>query len=575
MDYITTSKPKPGTELAAALKHSAVHYAADWQTAIAAASSWAYAYLRISQDKAKTTESVTNQLNKLVPLLAESYPHAALLVIFTDNDVSSAAAEFEQDKVKERVEFANLLATIRAHGGRCQGGGTVWTDRMMRDPVDGSVFVRVCRSYMADPRLVQVFGQPFDFDNADDRIRAMFNTFVGWMEIEKMRERHGLHKNSKRAGGAAPCGRWDGAGFGWQRTGVGQMAQVPPEAAALRKAAQMVLAGSTLMTACRFLHEQGFRSRSGAPFAPATLGKILTSPTTGGKIPPCKGDPDWHDGNWEPILPWETCQEIAQVLRERAEASSWGASPGSPGRAPRYLLTGKLACGVCGSSHVRAQGQKDKRGYVCLAAYHDRPDLPEGQRSHVFRLVRLVDAYVTARVVTRLAAVPGELLTDKGEDLEAARAALAALEARKELHFQACKDGHLDHAEYARIKAELNPMIEQARAAINLALGPDKPLAAFAGDQTLAGVTAVWDDAAGLDERRLYVDALIDTIILKPPGRGRPKGSGVGLPRGSASYFRNPPQIIWRGQFDTPDIQQREHALANHGGNLGGGGPVG
>jgi hypothetical protein len=75
------------------------------------------------------------------------------------------------------------------------------------------------------------------------------------------------------------------------------------------------------------------------------------------------------------------------------------------------------------------------------------------------------------------------------------------------------------------------------------------PLKVFAG-QDREGIEKLWEKAT-VEERRSYAQALIDYIVVLPAGRGRPKGSGVGMKRGEGGYFKNPMETVklhWRSE---------------------------
>lgn len=62
----------------------------------------------------------------------------------------------------------------------------------------------------------------------------------------------------------------------------------------------------------------------------------------------------------------------------------------------------------------------------------------------------------------------------------------------------------------------------------------------------------MWDQATP-DERRGYIRELVDHIVLKPPGRGRPKGIGIGQARGKGGYFKDPMGTViphWKGDLE-------------------------
>lgn len=206
------------------------------------------------------------------------------------------------------------------------------------------------------------------------------------------------------------------------------------------------------------------------------------------------------------------------------------------------------------------------RVYACLGAWWDKPDLPPGVgKSHMARSLDGVDAYITGLVLEKIEAqAAARMLTDQGEDIVALRASLAELEHRREERFKEMEEGYINGKDWARFTAVLDPQIEDARAAVARALGPPAPLARFKGLDR-EGIGQVWEQAT-VEERRGYIAQVLDYIELRPAGgRGRTKGSGVGLRRGQGSYFRDPMGTViprWRA------VEHSSAGAADGGGDI-------
>ena len=555
----------------------------DGHTPVPAAPRWAAVYLRKSNDPKKTFLAVERQREKCELKVGEKLPEACEVRVYEDNDVT-AYDEFEgrewarklagKGRQKERKEFNRLLADLEADTAGACVGVVAWSgDRMFRSIPDLIRFINLADGKAGRPSipLHSVEGGELDLSSAEGRALALTKAAWARAEVEKQMERSREEKQQRRRRGMAYGGRHPS--FGYRRGDEpGVLVVVPDERDAIQHAAGLFLAGTSAHQVAQWLNGKGFTGRGGKPFNGASVVKLLTSATLAAVLEPVRSDPVQREGKWEAILDYETVLAIRQVLRDR-ELARGVARPG-PGPKPKYLLTGFLECGLCGSRHVHVGGSAARRVYTCLGAWWDQPELPPGLgKNHLARSVVPVDAYVTSlvlNVIERQAAT--DMLTDRGEDVAQLRAEVEKHLSLREVHYQDYKAGHIDGAEWARTKAGHDADIEEARGALARALGPSRPLQRFAGMDREA-IEAAWA-AASLDEQRLYVAQLIERIVLKRAGRGRPKGSGVGLARGKGGYFRDPigtVEVRWRpiGSAVEADEGTARAGAGSHGGDRG------
>jgi DNA invertase Pin-like site-specific DNA recombinase len=529
---------------------------------------WVAKYKRKSNDPRKTYLAVVNQDKDCDQLIAMRFPGIPPGQVrdYEDNDVT-AYDEFEgrewarkqvtRAPKKERAAYNRLMADIEADGQHCVGVVTTWDDRMFRSIQDLLDFSKWADGKLPGRPVIPLYsahGGETDLSSPEGRAMAITKAAWGRLEVEKQIDRANDARVHRRERGEAMGGRY--ATFGYERVGKGVLRVVDAERDAIQYAAHLLLGGSSLHRVAQWLNAQGFTGRSGNPFNVATVGKLLTNATLAARMEPVRSDPELRKGNWDPILDYETVLAIRQVLKDR-EAATGGKAPRGP--KPKYLLTGLLRCGVCGSRHVHGGGTEERRVYSCLGAWWDKPELPPGVRKHhLSRSLVPVDAYVTGLVLDVIAEqAAADMLTDRGEDLAALRAKVAELEARLERHFQELAQDILDARDYARLKGILEPQIDTARGELARAAGPATPLARFAGMDRDA-IERTWAEAT-IEEQRLYAAQVIDHIVLRPPGRGRSKGSGVGLARGKGGYFKDPidtVEIHWRSGGSTLEADE-------------------
>jgi DNA invertase Pin-like site-specific DNA recombinase len=559
---------------------------------------WLAVYLRKSNDPKRTFLAVERQREDSEELAAMRLPQVPRdrYRIYQDNDVTAydefegrewARALYGQGRAKERKEFNRMLADLGAEGATCRGVVTAWSDRMFRSILDLEKFINLTDGMLGPAvPLFSVNSGDIDLSTADGRRRARQDAAQARSEVEKAIERGRREKRARRARGAAFGTRYPHFGYSRAKVDVtveqyGQERVVKDstftieddEAGAIRDGAAAFLGGDSWHSIALDWNARGLRGRGGKPFNGASVAKILTSITLAGKLQPVRSDPQQRDGNWPPILDEETVKAIRQKQSDRelaagAEVDGRKVRRDRPGPKPKYLLTGFLQCGVCGSRRVHVGGPAHRRVYMCLGAWIDKVgQLPPGvKKHHLGRMASGVDAYVTGLVLDKLGRqAAADMLTDRGEDLAQLRAGVEKAVSLKEAHFQDYRKGITEGAEYARLRALDTAAVEEARGKLARALGPVRKVSKFAG-MNQAEIEREWDEAS-IEERRAYVAELAEYFVLKPAGgRGRPKGSGVGMRRGQGGYFKDPINTVIPHWWE-PDGSR-------HGGQADGGGDL-
>jgi site-specific DNA recombinase len=104
------------------------------------------------------------------------------------------------------------------------------------------------------------------------------------------------------------------------------------------------LEGATSLA--NWLHERGYRTRSGKPFSPHTVLNILRNRSYLGEVP-FRGQS--HKAPHPPLVEAQLFERAQQVLVERSEDASLRRSNSSD-----YLLTGLIKCARCGKRYVGA-----------------------------------------------------------------------------------------------------------------------------------------------------------------------------------------------------------------------------
>jgi hypothetical protein len=216
--------------------------------------------------------------------------------------------------------------------------------------------------------------------------------------------------------------------------------------------------------------------------------KMLARPRYAGLMPD-----GVSKGAWEPVLERETWEAVRDLLEQKAAGFGYATN------ARRYLLSGIARCGVCGTT-MRV---RDGKGYECV-----QPGCRKAYRS-----VSLLDAYVTGRVLRRLAkpgnpeghipAAPGLAAEWRAlADERAATEALAVDPARG-------RHVHLLLARLERLDDRIAELRELARG------DADSRLRA-----SYAGITLEGFLARPLGTRRALVSACYEVTVLPSSRRG-------------------------------------------------------
>ena len=290
-----------------------------------------------------------------------------------DNDVSASSG-------KPRPGYERVVAMMQA--GAIDVVAVYALDRFVRKLADLVAVVDLVKHTGA--KLATVTG---DLDLSTDTGRRVAGILasVAQGEVERKGSRQRAANRNRTDGGGT---YWTRRPFGYTR-GQGldsPVVVVDVEAAALREVVAMVIAGSTLTAAVRRLAELGVPTTTGRPFSVTTLRRILLNPRHAGRGV-YQGAENGVTGSWPAIISPGESEQLAGALRDPARRVRQGT-------VRKYLLSGALACGVCGAAmYGSPQGAA---GGARWAAYRCRT-------GHLSRRVDQVDQVVEGALRARLA----------------------------------------------------------------------------------------------------------------------------------------------------------------------------
>jgi hypothetical protein len=212
-------------------------------------------------------------------------------------------------------------------------------------------------------------------------------------------------------------------------------------------------------------------------------------------------------GDWPAAIDPDTWRAVGAMLRARP------APKRRDGR--KYLLSGLLTCGACNAGTLGGKTRPPQNpAYVCRA----------GNGCRLARAVAGLDAYVTARVVDRLAEIgaAGHLDDDgdPGAERHALRAQLDTLAERLSGMAEDYADGLLTREQLRAGTERLRTESERLSAELETRDLADHPSQALAGLTGPAPATTF--ASLPLERQRAVVSALFESITVLPTTqRGR------------------------------------------------------
>jgi site-specific DNA recombinase len=221
----------------------------------------AIAYLRVSTDEQATSGVSLDAQRERCEAYARLYD-LQLVDVIVDAGVSA--------KTLERDGLQRALAALRA--GRADALLVAKLDRLTRSVVD---LGRLVESYFgADASALLSVGEQVDTRTAGGRLVLNVLGSVSQWEREAIGERTSAALQHKSAAGEFVGGT---PPFGYRVDRAGKLAPEPAEQATTARARALRDAGLSLRLVGRQLDAEGLRSRTGRPFLPAQLQRMLAT----------------------------------------------------------------------------------------------------------------------------------------------------------------------------------------------------------------------------------------------------------------------------------------------------------
>jgi len=446
-------------------------------------------YCRISDDRDGGALGVKRQEEDCRALAERrGWPVAE---VFVDNDVSAYNGH-------ARAAYRRMLEAIKAGD---VDSVVVWhLDRLHRHPKELEEFFEACDA-AGIKDLASVTGD-VDLSTFDGRFMARILGAVARKESDD-KSRRTRRKHLELAQAGAPVG--GGRPFGYE---VDRVTVREAEAELIREAVERVLAGDSIRSIAMDWNSRGIAAVQGGTWGQTALRRMLLGYRIAGLRSHGRGGPVVAEGTWPAIVDPMTHERMRGLLLnpQRQATAGFGAR--------RYLLTGFLVCGRCGSRLI-AQPRSDRsRSYTCSSG-------PSRDGCGGVRVVaEPLEELIVEAVMLRLDGPElGEVIrsrqgADEGEraamrDVEGAEAKLADLA-------QEWAADAITKPEWLVARQAVEARLEAARRAL------DRHRRTTAIDSFLGqagALRAAWPDLS-LERRRAVIAAVVDTISIGPAVRG-------------------------------------------------------
>jgi site-specific DNA recombinase len=439
-------------------------------------------YRRISSDPEGRELGVTRQDEDLDDLAARR--GLTIVADYCDNDIGASTRS-----TKPRPDYKQMLADARE--GKFEVIAAYTTGRLTRRPREHEDLIDLAEKYGI--RFEYVRSPSFDLTTAQGRRIARTLAAQDAGESEEIAERVTRAARQRAEKGLNHGGR---RCFGYEPDG---MRLIPEEAAEVAKIFTDFLAGETLGSIVRDLHDRGVETVTGSAWGNSTIRDLLKRPRYAG-LSEYRGE-IVGEGRWPAIVTPEVFYAAKSLVTDPKRRTSTG-------NRAAYLLSGIAVCAVCGGPITSAGiggGNTRRHLYRCRANYC----------TAVMR--DWADQYVTGVIVDRLSRPDaGELLVDhQAPDFDAL--------AGEERALREILDGAAaDYAEQRIDRSQMLIITDRTRGKLARVVAAQQHTSRAPVLRELVeadDVRAAWE-GMGLDRRRAVVKMLMSVQIARG-GSGR------------------------------------------------------
>ncbi|TFD69926.1 recombinase family protein [Cryobacterium gelidum] len=439
-------------------------------------------YARISSDQTGEGLGVQRQLEDCRKLAAER--GWTIAEEYVDNDISAYRG-------KARPEYARMLADIA--GGRRDAVIAYHQDRLTRRPMEWEQFVDLCDT--AGVEQLATVTSDINFGNDNGMLIARITAAVAANESARKSARinrkiqQNVEQGKPNGGAHRP--------FGYDRD---KLTIRESEAEVVREIVDRFLAGESVRSLAAWMNEQQIPTTAGGVnWSTTTLRGILRS----GRIAGLRD----HHGEAAGPAAWPA---LVSEAKHHQILAMFETKKNSGRRAPRrYLLSGMLRCGKCGTPLYSA-ARADRRRYVCLSG----PDHRGCGRLTV--VAQPVEELIASAVLMRLdTPVMGDALSGRAAADERQAALLAELQSAQSKMTELSEmwaAGEISRPEWKAARTPLEARVENAQRQLDQIAGTNALDGLVGHGEELA---AGWD-GLNLDRQVAIVRAVLDYVTILP-----------------------------------------------------------
>jgi site-specific DNA recombinase len=444
-------------------------------------------YARISDDRRGEGLGVARQREDCLGL-AKSRGWT-VTAEFIDNDLSAYSG-------KIRPGFIEMLSAIEA--GEFDAVVVYHQDRLTRRPSEFEDFIEKCQRFGVK-QFATVSGET-DIGQGDGILVARIMAAVAANQSDASARRI-RRKNDENAAAGKPHKTGQRA-YGYE---LDRMTVVESEAKVIREAARRFLAGESLVSVAAWLQAEGIHTATGMnEWRTPTLRNLLKSPRIAG-LREHRGEVV-GDALWPAII---TRREHEQITARLAESAALNR------RSPRrYLLSGKVFCGACGTKMVSSP-DGGRRRYGCRKG----PDF--GGCAKIFINAEPLEEFIVRAVLTRLSSPATAEAIRNAEQPDSTGKTLSdeltALYRKQQELVEMWTEGAITRREWIPARDAIETRIDSTRRQL-ARLDAGTGLSHFLGNAKSVG--AAWDAPdMTLQRQAAVVGAIMSRVVIHPAKR--------------------------------------------------------
>lgn len=472
-------------------------------------------YARLSRDRSGLSENVAIQRRDCQEhAQAQGWEVTAL---YEDNDLGAS----RYSRNRERPGYQQMLAAIRA--GEVEAVLVTEMPRLYRRLEELLELIHLAEK-TPFRHIETTEGGGYNLSTAEGIHNAVSAVNNAVLETRRFSDRM---KRKKRA--QAREGRFGGGvrPFGYEADGVTVRES---EAAIIREVAERIIAGESLYSICRDLHDRGIVGSTGQTFQRHTLKRLMTGKRLIG-IRTHNGEAEYK-AVWPAILDQDTWAKLQLVLQADYRYTTTAPTKGRR----TYLLTGMIFCGRDGCEvRMIGQGGGGVRQYGCRG-----DGIVQRRGYHLSRQAEPLEALVTEAVLYRLDSPKlAQFLAQDNGELSGLQDQYFEQKARLDNLITDYATGLLNREQLALAKVAAEEALEATK----------RRLARMEHNHVLASIPAgkslreAWD-GADTNWRRALVGLVVEKVIVLP---GRP-GEHRWKAKDGRSWFFQPDhvRIVWK-----------------------------